>query len=302
VEIHTVGTSSAVPTAERGLPANLVKFDGDHILFDCGEGTQLELMEEKLGIMKLDRVFISHWHADHFSGLLGLIQTLEMEGRERPLYIHGPPRTEEFTERILDTGYFSRSYDIYVEHMTAGEVLEQEEYTVEAIGVDHSVTAFGYALRERPQRKANKDKMQELGLESSPKIGRLMDGETIDWDGDRIDPDQVVEEVPGRKFVYTGDTAKCRSVVRAAEDADLLLHEATVTEEEVGDRYGHSSARQAAEVASEAGAERLVLTHISRRYRNDPEELEEEAQEVFDNAQVADDGQRFKVSPHRPED
>lgn len=301
MEVHTVGTSSAVPTAERGLPANLVKLKGDHILFDCGEGTQLELMEEKLGIMKLDRVFISHWHADHFSGLLGLIQTLEMEDRERPLYIHGPPRTEEFTERILDTGYFSRSYDIYVEHMTAGEILEEEDYTVRAIGVDHSVTAFGYALEEKPQRKANKNRMQELGLESSPKIGRLMDGEVIEWDGDRIEPSQVIEEVKGRKFVYTGDTAKCTSVIRAAEDADLLLHEATVTQEEIDSRHGHSSARQAAEAASEAGAERLVLTHISRRYRNDPEELEEEAREVFENVDVAEDGQRFEIRPHRPE-
>jgi len=108
--------------------------------------------------------------------------------------------------------------------------------------------------------------------------------------------------VKGRKFVYTGDTAKCTSVIRAAEEADLLLHEATVTEEEIDSRHGHSSARQAAQVASEACAESLVMTHISRRYRNDPEELEEEAREVFDDAEVADDGQRFKIDPHRPED
>jgi ribonuclease Z len=163
------------------------------------------------------------------------------------------------------------------------------------------VTAFGYALEERPQKKANKNRMQELGLESSPKIGKLMDGETIEWDGDRIKPGQIIEEVKGRKFVYTGDTAKCTSVIRAAEDADILLHEATVTEEEIDSRHGHSSARQAAEVASEAGAERLVLTHISRRYRNDPEELEKEAHEVFENVDVAEDGQRFEIRPHRPE-
>jgi ribonuclease Z len=301
MELWTVGTSSAVPTSSRGLPANLLNFKGERILFDCGEGTQRQLMKDKLGIMKIDRIFISHWHADHFSGLLGLIQTLEMEGRERPLYIYGPPRTEEFTDRILDTGYFNRSYDIFVEDVIEGDVIAGEGYNIEPFEVEHGINAFGYVFREEDSVKANKQKMEELGLGSSPKIGKLKQGESIEWEGEPIEPEEVVEEVPGRKVVYSGDTAKCQNTIEHSQDADLLIHEATCSHEMIEDRKGHTSARQAAEIANEADVDKLVLTHISRRYRNDTEELLDEAREVFKDTEMSHDGRKFEIKPHRPE-
>ena len=301
MEIWTVGTSSAVPTRERGLPANLINYKGSRILFDCGEGTQRKLMEDRLGMMKIDKVFISHWHADHFSGLLGLIQTLEMEGRERPLYIYGPPRTEEFTDRILDTGYFKRSYDIFVEDIVEGDVIAEDGYQVEPFEVEHGINAFGYIFVEEDMMKANKDKMEEYGLESSPKIGDLKNGKTIEWEGEKIEPEDVIESVPGRKIVYSGDTAMCDNMIDKSREADLLIHEATCSHKIIGERNNHTSAKQAAEIAEEADVERLVLTHISRRYRNESEKLLEEAREVFPETYMGEDGRKFEISPHRPE-
>lgn len=301
MDVWTIGTSSAVPTADRGLACNMINYQGERILFDCGEGAQRRIMMDKLGLMKIDKIFISHWHADHFSGLLGLIQTLEMEGREKPLYIYGPPRTEEFTDRILDTGYFQRNYDIFVEDIVEGDVIAGDGYNIRPFEVEHGVNAFGFVFEEEDQVKANKEKMEEHGLGSSPKVGKLKQGESIEWNGETIEPVEVVEKVPGRKVVYSGDTAKCDNTIENAEDADLLIHEATCEHDLVEDRRNHTSARQAAEIAEEAGVEKLVLTHISRRYRNRSEELLEEAREVFDETEMGHDGRQFEIKPHRPE-
>jgi ribonuclease Z len=301
MDVWTIGSSSAVPSRDRGLPANMINFKGERILFDCGEGAQKKIMEEKMGLMNIDRIFISHWHADHFSGLLGLIQTLEMEGREKPLYIYGPPRTEEFTDRILDTGYFSRSYDIFVEDLVQGDVIVGEGYEVRPFEVEHSVNAFGFVFEEDKTVKADKDKMEELGLGASPKIGELKDGKSIEVDGKTIEPEEVVREVKGRKVVYSGDTSKCENMIQNAEDADLLIHEATCMHELIDDRKGHTSAKQAGEIAEEAGVEKLLLTHISRRYQGKEDELLQEAREQFENTELADDGEKFDIRPHRPE-
>ena len=302
MDIWTVGTSSAVPSRSRGLPANIISYKGERILFDCGEGTQRQLMTEKLGLMKISRIFISHWHADHFSGLLGLIQTMEMEGREEPLYIYGPPRTEEFTDNILDTGYFQRSFDIFVEDIVEGEEIVGEGYQIRPFEVEHGVNAFGYVFEEDEKRKANKDKMEELGIGSSPKVGKLKQGEEIEWQGEKVKPEEVVQTVEGRKIVYSGDTSKCRNMIKHAQDADLLIHEATCRHEIVDQRSGHTSARQAGNIADKANVDKLVLTHISRRYQREEEKLLSEAREEFENTEIGEDGKKFSVSPHRPED
>lgn len=301
MDVWTIGSSSAVPSRTRGLPANMINFKGERILFDCGEGAQKKIMEEKMGLMKIDRIFISHWHADHFSGLLGLIQTLEMEGREKPLYIYGPPRTEEFTDRILDTGYFSRSYDIFVEDLVEGDTVVGKGYEVRPFEVEHGINAFGFVFEEDKKVKADKERMNELGLGASPKIGELKEGKTVELDGKTIEPEDVVREVPGRKIVYSGDTSKCENMVENAKNADLLIHEATCMHEMIEDRKGHTSAKQAGEIAKEADVEKLVLTHISRRYQGKEQELVEEAREKFEDSELSVDGEKFDIRPHRPE-
>lgn len=301
MKVWTVGTSSAAPSTDRNLAANCISYNGERILFDCGEGTQKTLMEEKIGLMKISRIFISHWHADHFSGLLGLIQTMEMEGREEPLYIYGPPRTEEFTDRILDTGYFNRSYDIFVEDLVEGDEMVGEGYKVKPFEVEHGVNAFGFVFKEEASRKADKNKMKKLGLESSPKIGDLKNGKSIEWEGETIEPNEVVKAVPGRKIVYSGDTEKCENMVKNANDADLLIHESTCLHDIIEDRDGHTSAKQAGKIAEKADVEKLVLTHFSRRYRGEEEKLKEEAEKEFEVVELGDDGKEFEIKAHRPE-
>lgn len=301
ISFYTLGTSSAVPTTNRDLACHFMNFQGEKILFDCGEGAQKSLMRHQLGILGIDRVFISHWHADHFSGLLGLVQTMGMEGRDRPLYIYGPPRTEEFTQRLLELGYFNRQYDIFVEELEPGDCVDGEDYRITAVETDHDVPSLGYVFEEETKRKASRAKMDELGLEPSPKIGRLKDGEVVEIDGKRIEPSDIIEEVPGRKIVYTGDTGYTQTVIEASRGADLLVHDATFLHDlrEQG-RDSHASAREAAEVAKAADVDQLVLTHFSRRYDMGTDELEEEAKEVFASSIAAEDGMEFEIEAKRP--
>ncbi|MDY6788624.1 MAG: ribonuclease Z [Candidatus Nanohaloarchaea archaeon] len=302
IEFHTLGTSSAVPTSRRNVVANFLNFQGEKMMFDCGEGAQKSLMTNKLGIMGLDKVFITHWHADHFAGLIGLVQTLGMEGRDRPLYIYGPPETEKFTKDLLELGYFDRNYDIYVDDLEPGDTVEGEDYSVEAFETKHRVPSVGFIFREDSKVKASRAKMKELGLRPSPKIGKLKEGESVQIDGKTIDPEDVVEEVPGRKIVYTGDTEYTDKLVEASKGADLLVHDSTFSQELLEEgRYGHTSAREAAKVAKKAEVRKLVLTHFSRRFDTNTELLVEEAKEVFENVVAAEDGMKFEISPHRPE-
>lgn len=301
ISFYTLGTSSAVPTTNRDLACHFLNFQGEKIVFDCGEGAQKSLMRHQLGILGIDRIFISHWHADHFSGLLGLVQTLGMEGRERPLYIYGPPRTEEFTQRLLELGYFNRRYDIYVEELEPGEYVDGEDYRIKAIETDHDVPSLGYVFEEDAKAKASRTKMDELELEPSPKIGQLKDGKTVEIDGREIKSEDIIETVPGRKIVYTGDTDHSQKVIDAADGADLLVHDATFLHElkEQG-RDSHASAKEAAMVAKEADVDQLILTHFSRRYDMGTDELVEEAQEIFEPVVAAADGNEYTVKAKRP--
>lgn len=306
IHFWTVGTSSAVPTPGRSLSAQLMNFRGERILFDCGEGTQRGIIENNLGLMKIDKIFITHWHADHFSGLLGLIQTFSMEDRDRKLEIYGPPRTKEFMDKLLSLGYFDRSYEIDVEEIEEDDEVEDQikgkSYTITPFTTKHGIPSQGYVFQEAGDSKANKDKMEQLGLKPSPKIGKLKRGESVEVNGQMIKPEQVVEEVRGRKIVYTGDTEKIDNTVKFAQSADLLVHDATFNQQLINEgRYGHSSAREAALVAKEAGVRQLVLTHLSRRFDNQPQELLTEAKEVFNNVEIAEDGKCFDIEPYRPE-
>lgn len=306
INFYTIGTSAVAPTARRNLSANLINFRGERILFDCGEGAQKTIMRKNLGFMKINKIFITHWHADHFSGLLGLIQTLSMENRKRPLEIYGPKETERFMDMILNLGYFDRGYDIKVKDIKEGDVIKQKvkgkNYKIYPFKTKHHVPSQGYVFEENNEVKANKKKMEKLGLGPSPKIRKLKQGKSIEVDGKEIKPEDVVEEVRGRKIVYTGDTEKLEKTVEVSKGADLLIHEATFTNDIIEEKYGHTSARQAAQIAKEAGVKKLVLTHLSRRYDNKPEKLLEEAKEVFENTEIAEDGKKFSVKPYRPEE
>ena len=294
-----LGTGGSWPTVKRNVSAIAVKRGGEILLFDCGEGTQRQIQKSGLSYMQIKSIFISHFHGDHFLGLPGLIQTMQLNDRKEPLTIYGPRGTSRIVEIVKNLGYFRPSYEIVGKDVDEGDEIRFNGYSVRPFRVKHNVPALGYVLEEdmRPGR-FNKKKALELGIPEGPLFGRLQRGESIKLkDGRVITPDMVLGPPrPGRKVVYTGDTKPCDNVVEFARNADLLIHDATFLSdlEDIATEYGHSTARQAAEIAKEANVDKLVLTHISPRYM-DERLIEKEAKEVFKNSIVARDFLKLEV-------
>ena len=290
-----VGTAGSAPTAGRGLPATLVRRGGDRLLFDCGEGTQRQLLRS-IGLVDLEEIFLTHFHADHFLGLPGMLKTFGLRGRETPLTIYGPPGLRALFETLRPV-IGQTAYDVSLVELEPNAPLERDGYLVAPFKVDHRVGAYGYVLIEedRPGR-FDEDHARELGVEPGPDFGRLQRGEPVSVDGLEVKPEEVLGEIRrGRKLVLTGDTAPADATRAIAHGADLLVHEATFTNEEA-DRAaetGHSTARGAAELAAAAEVVLLALTHVSPRYP--AEELRAEAREVFDATIVPRDFDRVEI-------
>jgi len=277
LSIVFAGTAASVPTARRGLPALLVRRGADRILFDCGEGTQRQLMQS-VGLTELTEIYITHFHADHWLGLPGLLKTFDLRGRERPLQVHGP-RGLSAVVALAMRAAGRVSFELDLVELEAGEELERDGYRIAPFSVRHRGTAFGYALFE-DERPGEFDPAAAitLGLTPGPEFGRLQRGETVNG----VMPDQVLGPPrAGRKLVISGDTIPCESLRIAAHRADLLVHEATFAEED-RDRAaetGHSTAGQAAKLAFEAEVGLLALTHLSTRHA--AAVLRDEARAIF---------------------
>ncbi|MBW6451626.1 MAG: ribonuclease Z [DPANN group archaeon] len=294
ITVTFLGTTASIPTRERNLPSVFVMFKGDRILFDCGEGTQRQLMDKNLKFMKIDKIFITHWHADHFAGILGLVQTMSLEGRKKKLLVYGPEGTKKFLEQFLNIGYYYRGFEVEAIELKDADVVRCDGYEIIAFKTLHGIPSLGYSLCEDLRKKADMDKAKALGLETSPIVGELKSGKTIKFKGEVIRPEDIVVEIPGRKVVYTGDTRYSRNVIKYSESADLLIHDATFSSNmEHVDERGHSTSLDAANVAKLAGVKQLILTHISRRYQNEGDdtllELLKDATSVFKNTLLAYD-------------
>jgi len=298
LSLFFAGTAGSVPTARRGLPALLLRAGGDQILFDCGEGTQQQLLRS-VGLPELDAVFLTHYHLDHWLGLLGTLKTFDLRGRERPLAIYGPPGLRALMT-AMKPAYGRVSYPLALEELDPHEEVRFGGYMISPFSVEHRVRAYGYAFVEddRPGR-FDVEEAERLGVQPGPDFGRLQRGETV---GD-VSPEQVVGEARrGRRIVISGDTAPCQATEVFAHEADLLVHEATFMSEEAerARETGHSTARQAAEVAAAADVRLLALTHLSTRYF--PRDLRDEAREVFPDTLVPRDFDTIAVPfPERGE-
>jgi ribonuclease Z len=279
------GTAGSVPTARRGMPSILVRRGGDRILIDCGEGTQRQLLRSS-GLLDLTDVFLTHYHADHWLGLPGMLKTFDMRDRDRPLTVHGPPGLRDLMA-LMRPVYGRTRYELSFVELEGGAVLRRDGYGLAAFRVAHRVPALGYALveDERPGR-LDPGLAERLGVRPGPDFGRLQRGETVNG----VAPEQVLGPArQGRKLVFSGDTAPCDAVRVAAHEADVLVHEATFGEEEAprAAETGHSTARQAAELARDAGVRLLALTHLSTRYLG--REIRDEARATFPETVVPRD-------------
>jgi ribonuclease Z len=291
LSVFFAGTAGSIPTVRRGLPALLVRRGGDRILFDCGEGTQRQLVRS-VGQADVDEVFLTHFHADHWLGLPGLLKTFDLRARERPLAIHGPPGLRELIGLALRAAGRVR-YELDLVELEPGAVLARDGYAIEAFPVAHRVAALGYALREQ-ERPGSFDPAAavRLGLTPGPEFGQLQRGETIRG----VTPDQVIGTPrPGRTLVISGDTAPTEAVAIAARGADVLIHEATFAEDELerAAQTRHSTAAQAATLAREAEVTMLALTHFSTRYP--PHVLRDEARAIFSATVVPRDFDTIEI-------
>jgi ribonuclease Z len=285
LSVFFAGTGGSVPTARRGLPAVLVRRGGERLLFDCGEGTQRQLVRS-VGLVDLDEIYLTHFHADHWLGLPGLLKTFDLRGRERPLTIHGPPGLRQLVVLGLRAAGRVR-YELEMVELEPGQVLERAGYGIAPIEVAHRGQAFGYVLfeDERPGT-FDPEAAVRLGLTPGPEFGLVQRGESIKG----VSAEQVLGPPrPGRKLVLSGDTAPCDGLAVASYQADLLVHEATFAEPEIerAAETGHSTAAQAARLAAEAEVKMLALTHLSTRYPVGV--LVEESRDVFANSVVPRD-------------
>jgi ribonuclease Z len=283
LDLVFLGTSASMPTAQRALAALLLRRGGERLLIDCAEGTQRQLLRSSIGLVELEEIFLTHFHADHVLGLPGMLKTFSLRGRELPLTVYGPPGLRDLfgaLRRMIGR----LPYPLELVEVEPGEALDRDGYRLEAFPVTHGVSAIGWALVEemRPGR-FDVGAADSLGVPSGPERGMLQRGEPVTLaDGRVVTPDSVLGPArAGRKIVITGDTAATDAVVEAAREADLLVHEATFAEEERerARETLHATAADAAEVARDAGVAMLALTHISPRYFGP--ELAREARAVF---------------------
>ena len=300
LSIIFLGTSGSTPTPQRSLPAIAIRRRGEIILFDCGEGVQRQMIMAKLSFHRKMKIFITHMHGDHILGLPGLIQTMSLFDRQRKLEVYGPKGLKEFIDVIQRTVQYTLTFPLEIHEIEKpGTICEEAEYTVVAEEADHVIPSFAFALVEKPRPgRFYPEKARRLGVPEGPLWSKLQKGHAVTLpNGRRVEPSEVVGPPrPGRKIVYSGDTRPCANVARLAENADLLIHDATLDDELADKAYedGHSTPSQAAEIAKKANVERLVLTHISARYKS-AEKLFEQAKKIFSNVLVAEDFMKIEV-------
>ncbi len=302
--VRLLGTSASRPTVERNVASIAVVREGETLLFDCGEGTQRQMMRYGVSFAFED-LFFTHFHADHVIGVIGLMRTMALQGRTEPLRLWGPRGATRMLKRAEDFGMDRLTFSLEVTELEHGQRVERADYAIVPFAVDHrGARALGYVLEEKDRKgRFNPDLARELGIPEGPLWGRIHRGLAVTLDDGRtIDSSLLVGAPrPGRRVAITGDTRPCAATVDAARGADLLVHEATFGNEEAerAVETGHSTAREAGVVARDAGVEALVLTHFSARYSRDATELGKEARECFGGTvYVGRDGMEVEV-PYR---
>ncbi len=296
MKITFLGTASMQPTADRNLTSIYFSHEGEHILFDCGEGTQRQLRIAGISPTKITRIIISHFHADHFLGLGGLIRTLDANQYNKTIFIYGPKGLQKLFESMTASLHYQPKIKIKLIEIKPGKIVDAEKFTIEAYPLDHSVQCFGFRIKEKDRRKINMKYLEKLGLTQHPVLGDLQKGRDIIWENKKISAKKGTYLLEGKTLSIILDTGYSEKIIKATKGADLLVCESTYSERdrEIAREYKHMTAVDAAKIAKKAKVKRLVLTHFSQRYK-EVMGLENEAKKVFKNTVAAKDFMSFDV-------
>lgn len=304
IRLTFLGTAASRPTVGRNVSALMLQREGELFMFDCGEGTQRQMMRYGTGFAVHD-FFFTHLHADHFLGIIGLLRTMGLQGREEPVRLWGPIGGGRILREAVHLGVERVPFDIQIREMEPWSSVERDEFEIRAYPTRHAARSLGYALVEHDRRgRFDPERARQMGVPEGPLFGRLHRGEAVEVDGRVIDPAEVVgPSRPGRRVVYTGDTRPCRETLEVAGGADVLVHDATFGEDEADRARAtrHATAREAATLARKAKVRALYLTHISSRYAENTRALEREARRVYRPSIVAYDGLEVEV-PYRADE
>ncbi len=295
MQIIFLGTSSMVPTKDRNQSGILISYNQHGILVDCGEGIQRQMKKAGIPLTKITKILITHWHGDHVFGLPGVISTLGASEYTKTLEIYGPKGTSRHYRAMMDAFVFDRRINVVIKEINGGIFFENKDFYLEAYKLEHGILTFGYNFIEKDKRRINLRKAKRLEIPEGPLMGQLQDGRLIEHRGEKIKPEDVTYIKKGKKISIIADTALCDNCYKMAEKADLLISEATYSSnlEEKGAEYKHMTAKQAALIANKAEVKKLILTHLSARYK-EKHEIEEDALDYFQNTVVADDF--FKIT------
>ncbi len=293
MEILFLGTGASVPSRDRSTSCIALRSGSDILLMDCGEGSQRQLMISPFSFMRIRAILITHLHGDHVLGLPGLLQTMGLMGRKDALEIYGPEGLSDFVKSSSSATGAEIPYRLDVREIADGCRFQSGPFAVLAVAADHGIPSLAYSVSE-PDRPGRLDRAKalSLGIKDGPDMARLKNGEAVNG----VNPEEVVgPPVKGVRVLYTGDTRPTRGLEEASKGADVIIHESTYMDQDSGlaQSHFHSTARQAAEAAAEAGARALILTHVSNRYDDVRDKVLEEAEKYFGNVFIAEDFDMF---------
>lgn len=296
IELTFLGTSDAIPTAERNHTAVLMRYKNESILVDCGEGTQRQFRFAKINPCKLTKILITHWHGDHVLGLQGLLQTLALNNYNKTLKIYGPKGTKDFMDLILRIFISAGKIKVEVKEVEGGVFFKDNDFFLEAVPLVHGAPCVGYIFSETDKRKMDINNLKRLGVKGKL-IGELQRGNEVRVDKRIVKPEDVSHLQKGKRVAFILDTRMCDNCYKLAKDADLLISEATFLSEmeKKAMEYKHLTAKQAAEIAKKSNVKKLILTHISQRYEREKQKLLQEAKKIFKNTKLAMDFDRVIV-------
>ncbi len=295
IKITFLGTSDAIPSAERNHTSILLNYKDENILIDCGEGTQRQFRKAKLNPCKVTRILITHWHGDHVLGIPGLLQTLSFSGYNKTLFIYGPKGTKDFVNQMLKTFVFQKNFEIKIEEVI-GKFIDTKDFYIEAEKMRHGVPCNAYTFVKKGALRINKDKLVKTKIHGSV-LKKLKEGEDIIYEGKKYLAKNMTYGEKEKKISFVFDTSFNDRIIPFVKNSDLLICESTFGEEleDKAGRYKHLTAKQTAEIAKKSKSKKLVLTHISQRYSKNPKKILNAAKKIFKNSVLVNDFDKIEI-------